>query len=1153
MLQTPFRLTIPKGRRFSAGRFFGWLSFLLTTLPVSVAQPPTLRFEHDWGQPPMLGAPTVMMQDRKGLLWFGFSNNGLAKYDGHRFTYYRFDPQDSTSLSHHAFGAIWEDNTGSIWVGPGMATCRFDPHTETFTRLERSPANPFAFNFARAFSQDRDGRLWVGNQLGELRVVDRTTGRFSATDYASLLGVISDSSSIFKQQIRVIHRDKAGTLWIGSLTGLHQLKLTPPGKGQPSKVSFTHYRYNPADTNSLSHNSVFSIYEDRKGVLWVGTQGGGLHAFNRTTGRFTRYQHDPNQPESISSNVVNGIAEDPQGNLWVATDRGLNRLNPQRTQMTRYVHDPLDPYSLRSNRIGSLLMDQSGMLWVSTNAGIDKLDTQQKPFALYQHQPANPHSLSDNRVNALLEDAGGTVWIGTLGGGLNAWDRKRNLFTQYRHDAMNAHSLVSDSVGALLEDRDKNLWIANGKVLSRLDRKTGKFIHTRLSHPFNSGFVTPHVFALCQDKAGLIWLGTTNGIIGFDPKTATTRSYTHTPNRAEGISDWWTYAVLEDKRGHLWIGHGSQALDILDRKTGKFTHYRHDSRKPHSLSSDAVVTIYEDAQGNLWFGTLNGGLCRFDAKTETFTAYTEKHGLAGNNIYSILEDNQGNLWMGTNQGLSKFSPQKNTFTNYDVNDGLQGDIFTTHSIGACYKGRDGMLYFGGKNGFNAFDPVSVRPNAFVPPVVITQFNLFDKPQPGQQEAARIELDYDENFFSLEFAVLNFRSPHKNQYAYQLEGVDKDWVYSGTRHVSAYTGVGPGEYVFRVKGANNDGVWNEQGTSIRIHILPPWWRTWWAYGFYGLLVLAGLFALDRYQRRRLIQAEREKARERELVQARQIEKANKDLEQQKVALQSTLEDLKSTQTQLIQKEKMASLGELTAGIAHEIQNPLNFVNNFSEVSTELVGELQEGPFHKLPTSEKEYAAEILSDLTQNLQKITLHGQRASSIVKGMLEHSRTTTGEKQPTDLNALVEEYLRLAYQGVRAKDNSFSANLNTELDPKLGQVEVVPQEIGRVLLNLFNNAFYAVSEKKRQQSNGYEPTVTVSTKRIDEGIEITIGDNGTGMPESVKQKIFQPFFTTKPTGQGTGLGLSLSYDIVTKGHGGGLTVKSQEGQGSTFTMALPE
>jgi ligand-binding sensor domain-containing protein len=293
-------------------------------------------------------------------------------------------------------------------------------------------------------------------------------------------------------------------------------------------------------------------------------------------------------------------------------------------------------------------MDRSGILWVSTNEGVDKLDTDQKPFFHYQHHASDPYSLSDNTVSALVEDGEGTLWIGTFGGGVNAWDKKTKRFTHYRHDARNPYSLATDRVSALLVDREQNLWVANGQMLSRLDKQTGQFTHTQLEHPFMlpGDFADP-VFAMCQDKAGQLWLATTNGILAFNPTTGATRSYTHTPYSSEGISDYWSLSVMEDKSGNLWIGNSSIALDKLDPKTGKFTHYRHDHGNPNSISSNGVKSLFEDSKGNLWLGTRQGGLCRFDSTTDTFTAYTEKQGLAGTNVYSVLEDDAGNLWEGT--------------------------------------------------------------------------------------------------------------------------------------------------------------------------------------------------------------------------------------------------------------------------------------------------------------------------------------------------------------------------------------------------------------------------------------------------------------------------------------------------------------------------
>jgi signal transduction histidine kinase len=348
------------------------------------------------------------------------------------------------------------------------------------------------------------------------------------------------------------------------------------------------------------------------------------------------------------------------------------------------------------------------------------------------------------------------------------------------------------------------------------------------------------------------------------------------------------------------------------------------------------------------------------------------------------------------------------------------------------------------------------------------------------------------------------------------------------------------------------------------VTPPWWKTWWAYSLYGLLLTVAGYSLHRYQKQRVIAAERERTRVRELAQAKEIEKAYKELgikssqlEEQKEELQTTLEDLKITQNQLIQQEKMASLGELTAGIAHEIQNPLNFVNNFSEVNKELIEEMEveigNGNLHEVKA--------IAMGIKENEQKISQHGKRADAIVKGMLQHSRASAGKKEHADINALADEYLRLSYHGLRAKDKDFNADFKTSLDESIGKIEVVPQDIGRVLLNLFNNAFYSVNEKKKAltlKGENYEPTVWVTTKRISSPpvggagrLEICVRDNGIGIPQNVLDKIYQPFFTTKPTGQGTGLGLSLSYDII-KAHGGDLKVKTKEGEFAEFIVQLP-
>jgi signal transduction histidine kinase len=370
-----------------------------------------------------------------------------------------------------------------------------------------------------------------------------------------------------------------------------------------------------------------------------------------------------------------------------------------------------------------------------------------------------------------------------------------------------------------------------------------------------------------------------------------------------------------------------------------------------------------------------------------------------------------------------------------------------------------------------------------------------------------------------------------KYFTRLEGYDSVWHETGAEKSAYFYNVSPGKYTFRVKAFNSDGLMFEKILSIQIH--PPWWKTWWAFVMYGFLFVSLLYVADRIQKKRIIQNEREKAQAFELAQAKEIEKA--------------YHELRSAQAQLIQSEKMASLGELTAGIAHEIQNPLNFVNNFSEINAELIDEVSKA----IDTDNKDEAKDLLMSLRENEEKIHYHGQRADGIVKSMLQHSRTSTGIKEPTDINALADEYLRLAYHGLRAKDKSFNAKMETDFDPAIGKVNIIPQDIGRVLLNIYNNAFYAVIERKKIIGDAFEPVVSVVSKKLNNQIEIRVKDNGIGIPRKVIDKIFQPFFTTKPAGQGTGLGLSLSYDIV-KAHLGEFKVETKEGEWTEFIIHLP-
>jgi signal transduction histidine kinase/ligand-binding sensor domain-containing protein/DNA-binding response OmpR family regulator len=1078
-------------------RLFFLLLFVSTSWE-SYAQAQKTKFEHlTIEQGLSHNFVMYMMQDRKGYLWFG-TGNGLDKYDGYRFTNYKFDPHDSTSVPKNQVFMMWEDSDGMIWVGTSEGTCKFNPRTEKFTRLEKSTDNPYAFKFAQSFNEDAEGNQWVGGSFaGELRQIDRETGKFSATNYAAMLRPLSGSNPN-TSNLHVTFRDKSGTLWVGSPFGLHRLESTPQRGGKPSKVSFTHYRHDPSDSNSLGGNRVTGIYEDRKGILWVMTLEGVLNAFDPKSGKFTRFEPDPENPLQIYGLLGTGITEDLAGNLWIGTLNGLYKLDKERKVFTAYFHDATDPGSIINNAIISLLVDKAGILWVATMGGVDKLDPNKKPFELYRHDPSNPRSLSHNSVAAICEDKEGVVWVGTRGDGLNALDKRTGDFTHYRHDLKDPGSLRSDTASAILEDRDGNLWIGNGEALSLFDRKEKAFTHYLLNHPFLHNPAASPIYTLYEDRQGIFWLGTDNGIIRFDRKTGKTISYPYDPNKPDRISDYWALAILEDSKGNLWIGPGSQALTRFDRKTGKFTHYKHDSRKPGSISSNTIPAIYEDSKGNLWFGTGEGGLCRFDYATETFTAYTEKHGLAGNAVFSILEDNAGNLWLGTNNGLSTFSPAKQTFTNYDADDGLQSKLFTAlYTEAAASKGKDGTLYFGGINGFNAFHPAEIRPNRYIPPVIITQFKLFDKTIPGKEEAKDIELDYDQNFFSFEFAALNYTNSHKNQYAYQLEGVDKKWIYSGSRRLASYTDIGPGTYVFRVKGSNNDGIWNEQGTSVRLTIHPPFWRTWWAYTLYGLLFIAAVLLA----RREIVRRERLKA------------------------------NLKIKQ---VESDKLRELDTMKShfftNISHEFRTPLSLI---------------QGTVEKL--EKKNHS----SPEGQDYQLISRNAERLLELINQLLDLSKLEAGKLELHPQPGEITGFLKILAGSFAFLFESKHIRYSCQIPSEPIWVRFDPDKLEKIFANLFSNAY-------KFTPSGGEVIFSVEKEERDASLCIlkaTLQDSGIGIPGAQLPKIFDRFHQVDASAtrnnEGTGIGLALVKELVAL-HGGEVTVNSAENEGTAFRITLP-
>lgn len=796
-----------------------------------------------------------VFQDRKGFLWFG-TLDGLNKYDGYSFTVYRSDPRNPKTISNNSVFKIFEDNDGGLWIGTlGGGLNQFDRSTGEFKRFRHHPgdASTLSNDFVRSVFQDRSGRLWVGTNNG-LNLYDATSGTFTRFLHAD------STNSVSNNYIWALHESSSepGVLWIGTYDGLNRFDTR-------SKNIRT-YHSNPANDRSISNNYIWSIVDATDSTLWIGTNK-GLNLFNKRTGDSRRFFASKPGSSEISGNNVWSLCLDGKGSLYVGTlGNGLDKLSPAAPQNSKtgiralhYEHDPANPNSLSQNFVWSIMKDNTGIIWIGTDGGLNKLDPEMEKFAHFKSVPYNPNSLSDNEVTAFCKTRRDVLWVGTKNG-LNKFDAAKNGFIHYRNQPGDPSSLSSSFIRSLYEDGNGNIWVGtSGGGVNKLSPSQRGFSHLAsgtLPHNLNSN----DIVSIHEDEQGILWFGTLSGLNRYDPRTQTVRVYQHDPGNPSSLSHDYVSTIYETRDRTLWIGTFGGGLNQFNRETGTFTRFTERPDDTTSLSDNNVWCICEDASGALWIGT-NNGLDRFDRSSRQFVHYDERRGLINTGIYGILEDEHGNLWLSSNKGLTCFHPQTGTIRTYGASDGLQSNQFSGN---AFFKDPQGMMYFGGINGFNAFLPAGIRDNPYIPPIAITDFQIFNKSvaigkdsplRKSITETESIMLSYGQNVFSFEFAALHYASSEANQYAYRMEGFDGDWIRCGTRRFATYTNLDPGTYTFRVIGSNNDGVWNMQGTSIRVIIAPPFWKTWWFVSGIVILILSVIASVIYFQIRHLLAIER----------------------------------------------------------------------------------------------------------------------------------------------------------------------------------------------------------------------------------------------------------------------------------------------------------
>ena len=1104
-------------------------------------------------------------KDNMGHLWFGTNGGGVSRYDGKSFANYT----TAQGLASNVVWCITQDKTGNLWFGTdGGGASKFDGNS--FTNY--TTAQGLAGNVVLSIAEDKSGNLWFGTLKGGI-------SKYDGKKFINY----TISPKLVNTGIAVIKEDKKGNLWLGTSGG---------GVVKYNGKLFTMY----TTEQGLANNDIKDILEDKAGNLWFATNGGGISKY--ADDGFTNYT----RADGLAGNRVLSIIEDNSGNLWFGTvGGGVSKYDPRHNDSVRQVNtftNYTTAQGLANNEVTSIIEDEKGNYWFSTyGGGISKFAG--NSFTNYTKQ----NGLSNNVVYSIAEDISGNLWFGTDGSGVSKYDGKKIV------NYTISQGLASNIIYSIATDKNGNCWF--GTAGGGVSKYNGKSF---TNYTTQQGLANNIVFSIVEDKKGNFWFGTSGGGVSkLDGKSFT--NYT----TAQGLASNVVSSMLEDAKGNLWFGTSGGGVSKFDGSsfTNYTTAQGLCSDVVWAITEDKAGNLWFGTQEGLNLlrtESLQQSSARNSKKL--FESFTTQDGLPDNFITQVVQGNDEKLYIGTNLGMCELIPGNagngiekkwtvgktfNSLTGYPVKDVNAG-------LGAMFKDSKGIIWIGtgsDKTGLVRFVPKAINNNDHQTPAVVIQSvklnneiicwsdldtigekekrdsnmiaqNITEEVSTfGKQltEAERdsmrakystisftgiakwypipekLVLSHYFNNISFDFNAIEPAANPLIKYQYKLEGYDKDWSTPDHKSSASFGNIFEGTYTFIVRAKGPEGIWSKD-TTYTFEVLPPWWRTWWMYTLYAALVIAFVLLFFRWNNRRIIS--QKKILENKITEATlQIREEKEKVETQKKKAEVALEELEAAQAQLIQAEKMASLGELTAGIAHEIQNPLNFVNNFSDVSKELLDEMKE----EMEKGHLEDVKQIMQDVIQNLEKINHHGRRAGDIVKGMLQHSRSSTGVKEPTDINALCDEYLRLSYHGLRAKDKNFNAELKTEFDESISKINIVPQDIGRVLLNLYNNAFYAVNERLKTHSSmlkaSYEPTVSISTKKIGDKIEIKVGDNGNGIPQKIVDKIFQPFFTTKPTGQGTGLGLSLSYDII-KAHGGEITVNSKDGEGAEFTIKLP-
>ncbi len=1056
-------------------------------------------------------------RDSKDYLWIG-TEIGLDKYDSYKIKTYNHNDIQAGTISSSNIVDIAEDSNNNVWIGTVDGLNLYLPESDSFTVFRNNPADIHSIDNNSIFSlfNDSKGNLWISTDGKCLNKWVPETKQFIRYPIENSVGKIS------------INEDSKGNLWFVA-AGLPGIKRFDPETG-----NITSY----IDTTINRIRTIKGLYIDKDDLIWITSYQEGLISFDPATEKFRLFNSNGNGL-GTNGTFVNSVIEEDNQHLWIGVDQGgINRFDKISETFEYIMYTEEDENGLSNNGVWEIYKDNEGIIWcITSSGGLNIYNPQKKAFKLFRHNINSSNTVSSNMIGCFYEDSQGMIWIGTDNNGLNLFNPQTANFKSYKHDPANSFSISSNTIRCIAEDNNKDLWIGTWiSGFNQFKRKTGEFHCYMPDDKDPSSISGTTVWHCIVDHKGIFWLAIHNvGVDLFDKNKGVIKRFTPDQNDAKSLSSIKVWYIFEDTDRNIWLCTDN-GLNLYNSIDNSFIVYKH-------LPSKNIKAIAEDLHKNLWVGT-DKGICQIKADGTILQAYNKNNGLAGNIVNGVVCDNNGNIWVSTNNGISKFDTKAKTFENFNKKDGLQDNSFFQQSF---LKTRKGEIYFGGYKGFNSFFPDSIKANTTVPPVYITEFQIFNKPvtwgtkdsplEKHISETKEITLTHLQSVFSFGFTAINYTNPEKNKYAYKMEGFEKEWNYTdATRRYVTYTNLDPGEYVFRVKASNNDGIWNEEGTSIKITIRPPIWKTWW---FRAVTLFAIIFSIISYINFRVYQI-----REQKTLLAKKVKERTIQLEEKQEEIESQNDELNHHRNHLenLVKERTADLvaamkkaeesnrlkTAFLSNMSHEIRTPMNAIIGFSSLLDNL----------KLQKRERK---ELISLIKKNSEALLV-------LIDDILEMSRIQSNQLviniEPVNVIEIIKQLFESFKLQTQQKNIELIIDTGNFGDTFICSLD--PIRLKQVLSNLISNAIKFTQKGSvkfgfSKQDNGF--------------LTFYVSDSGIGIPKEIGNGVFESFRKVNETEthlfEGVGLGLSISHSLVTV-MGGDIWYESSLGRGTKFYFTIP-